>query len=73
MSQILVIFSILSNFWRTLEMALVTYGINLIVTWSENCVICEVNRVTVFSIKMQNFMFLLQLYQLKIIQNYFNN
>ena len=54
MSQILVIFSILSNFWRTLEMPLVTYGNNLILTWSENCVICEVNRVTVFSIKNAN-------------------
>ena len=29
----------LSNFWRTLEMLLVNYEINLILTWSENFVI----------------------------------
>ena len=29
----------LSNFWGTLEMPLITYEINLILTWSENCVI----------------------------------
>ena len=51
MSQILVIFNNLSNFWRTLEMPLANYGINLILTWSENCVICEVIRVTTFAIK----------------------
>ena len=28
----------LSNFWRTLEMPLINCEINLILTWSENCV-----------------------------------
>ena len=29
----------LSNFWRTVEMPLINCEINLILTWSENCVI----------------------------------
>ena len=29
----------LSSFWRTLEMSLINYEINLILTWSEKCVI----------------------------------
>ena len=29
----------LSNFWRTLEMSLISCEVNLILTWSENCVI----------------------------------
>ena len=31
-------------------MPLFNYEINLILTWSENCVICKVNRVTTFAI-----------------------
>ena len=30
---------LLSNFWGTLEMPLINFKINLILTWSENCVI----------------------------------
>ena len=33
----------LSNFWRTLEMLLTNCEINLILTWSENCVIVSTN------------------------------
>ena len=29
----------LRNFWRTLEMPLINCEVNLILTWSENCVI----------------------------------
>ena len=29
----------LSNFWRTLNIPLINYKINLILTWSKNCVI----------------------------------
>ena len=29
----------LSNFWRYLEMSFINCGINLILTWSANCVI----------------------------------
>ena len=28
----------LSNFWRTLEMTLINCEVNLILTWSANCV-----------------------------------
>ena len=33
----------LSNFWRTLEMALTNCEVNLILTWSANCVIVSTN------------------------------
>ena len=36
--QIAVALNYLSNFWRTLEMLLVNCEINLILTWSEDCV-----------------------------------
>ena len=29
----------LSNFWRTLEMTLINYEINIFLTWSEECII----------------------------------
>ena len=28
----------LSNFWRTLDIPLINYEINIILTWPENCV-----------------------------------
>ena len=45
-------FKYLSNFWRTLEMPLINYDINLILTWSMNCVISSTaaNQVTSFTI-----------------------
>ena len=33
----------LSNFWRTLEMLLINCEVNLILAWSENCVIADTN------------------------------
>ena len=33
----------LSNFWRTLVMPLINCEVNLILTWSENCVIVSTN------------------------------
>ena len=33
----------LSNFWRTLEIPLINCQINLILTWSANCVIVSTN------------------------------
>ena len=33
----------LSNFWRTLEMPLINCEVELILTWSENCVINSTN------------------------------
>ena len=40
----------LSNFWRTLEMPLINCEINLILIWSENCVIFSVTGDTKFKI-----------------------
>ena len=39
-----------SNFWRTPEIPLINREINLITTWSSNCVISEGNKVTTFAI-----------------------
>ena len=36
-AEIVVPLKHLSNFWRTLDMPLINYEINLILTWSENC------------------------------------
>ena len=33
----------LSNFWRTIEMPLINCEVELILTWSENCVIISTN------------------------------
>ena len=49
-AEIAVLSEYLSNFWITLEMSLINWQINLILTWSENCVISEGNRVTAFAI-----------------------
>ena len=39
--QIMVPLNFLSNFWRTLEMPLINSEINLILSWSANCVISD--------------------------------
>ena len=41
--DIMVPLKYLSNFWRTLEMPLINCEINLILTWSTNCVIVSTN------------------------------
>ena len=33
----------LSNFWRTLEMPLINYEVNLVLTWSSTCVLISTN------------------------------
>ena len=43
--DIMVQLKYLSNFRRTLEMPLINYEINFIVTWSTNCVIVSTNVV----------------------------
>ena len=47
----------LSSFWRTLEMSLINWEINLALTWSEDCVIFAANGYVRFKITVQNFMF----------------
>ena len=41
--EIMVPLKYLSNFWRTLEMPLINCEVNLILTWSSNCVIVSTN------------------------------
>ena len=42
--EIMVLLKYLSNFWRTLEIPLTNCEINLILTWSANCVIVPTNN-----------------------------
>ena len=47
----------LSNFWRTLEMPLINYEVNLLFTWSANCVIIYIdveNQIPKFAITETN-------------------
>ena len=47
----------LSNFWRTLEKPLINCEVNLILTWSEDCVIVYTNianQVATFAITETN-------------------
>ena len=60
----------LSNFWRTLEMQLINCKINLDLTWSTTCVITNSTGARTFAILIQNLVFPLQLYQLKIMQKH---
>ena len=48
--EIMVTLKYLSNFWRTLEITLINSEINLILTWSANCVISNAtaNKATKF-------------------------
>ena len=69
----------LSNFRRTLEMPLINCEINIILTWSEICIIVTGNYANNTDNKprfkkiIENFMFQLGLYQLKIMKNYCSN
>ena len=47
----------LSNFWRTLEMPLINCEVELILTWSANCVIIYINvanQVPTFTVTETN-------------------
>ena len=48
--EILVPLRYLSNFWRTLEMSLINCEINLILTWSDKCVLSNDTKATAFAI-----------------------
>ena len=41
--EIMILLKYLSNFWRTLEMPLINCEVELILKWSENCVIISTN------------------------------
>ena len=44
--EIMVPLKYLSSFWRTLEMPLINSEVNLILTWSEKCVIVSIDVAT---------------------------
>ena len=46
--EIAVLSKYLSNFWKTLEIILINGEINLILTWSEDCVISSATGATNF-------------------------
>ena len=48
--EIIVPLKHLSNFWRTLEMSLINCEVNLILTWSKDCVISSATGETKFKI-----------------------
>ena len=54
--EIIVPLKYLSNFWRTLEMPLINGEVNLILTWSKNCVITNSTGARKFAISDKNFM-----------------
>ena len=48
--EIMVPLKYLSNFWRTLEMPLINREINLILTWSDKCVLSNDTKATTFAV-----------------------
>ena len=48
--EIIVPLKYLSNFWRTLEVPLINYEVNLILTWSSTCVITNSTGAGTFAI-----------------------
>ena len=48
--EIMVPLKYFSNFWRTLEMPLINFEVNLILTWSSTCVITNYTGVGAFKI-----------------------
>ena len=65
--EIIVPLKYLSNFWRTLEMPLINCEVNLILTWSNDCVITNSTGEEKFVITET------KLYVPKLMRNYFNN
>ena len=49
--EIVVPLKYLSNFWRTLEMPLISCGMYLILTWFEDCVVYSANGNEKFEIQ----------------------
>ena len=44
----------LINFWRTLAMPLINCKVNVDISCSENCIICEADRATTFAMTNAN-------------------
>ena len=71
--EIMVPLKYLSNFWRTLEMPLINCEVNLILTWSADCVIIYTNvanEICTFTIAETNHYVLVVTLLAKIMQNY---
>ena len=49
-TEIIVPLKYLSNFWRTLEMPLINCEVNIILTWSKDCLITSSNGAGKFAI-----------------------
>ena len=65
----------LSNFWRTLEMPLINCEVELILTWSADCVIIYIdaaNQVPTFSIT-ETSIYVPVVTLSRIMQNYYRN
>ena len=58
-AEIIVPLKYLSNFWRMLEMPLINCEVNLILTWSKDCVITNSTGEGKFAITETSYMFLL--------------
>ena len=66
----------LGNFWRTLEIPLINCEVNLILTWSANCIIMYtnvVNQGATFEKTETNLYVPVVTYQLKIMQSCYRN
>ena len=64
------------NFWRTLEIPLINCEVNLILTWSANCIIMYtnvVNQGATFEKTETNLYVPVVTYQLKIMQSCYRN
>ena len=48
--EIMVPLKYLSDFWRTLEMPLINCEINLVLTWSDKCVLSNDTKATTFAV-----------------------
>ena len=69
--EIMVPLKCLSSFQKTLEMPLLNCENNLI--WSEKCMLSNAQKQRRLYKLIQNFMFQLQLFQLKTLENYHNS
>ena len=63
----------LNNIWKTLEMPLINCNINLIFTWSKDCVISSVIETTTFKITDTKLYVPVIILSTQYIKNYYNN
>ena len=52
LAKIVVLLKYLSNFFRSLEMSLINCKIHLEISWTNNCVLPNIDQVTTFQIKI---------------------